>query len=81
MVRTVIMGEVVAELASADANERYGTLQDLTHAGQSIVDLVGAMVLAELEQRSTLPMVALRRLLEVLSRGQFEGRERFLSWR
>ena len=77
VVRTVIMGEVVAELASADANERYGTLQDLTHAGQSIVDLVGAMVLAELEQRSTLPMVALRCLLEVLSRGQFEGRERF----
>jgi hypothetical protein len=73
----VLMGEVLAELGSTDADQRYGTLQDLTHAGLTILNLVGPRLLGELQSRPEPPMAALRRMLEVLSRGRYEGREQF----
>ena len=76
-VADVLMVEARAELANQDPNERYNTLQDFTHADAAVAALVAPHLLAELENRPNLPIVALRRILELLSTAQYPARPAF----
>jgi hypothetical protein len=59
-VRSVLFGEVAAELSDPEPRNRYEVLEDLSRAGDSIVELMAPALFEELERRDDLAPSALR---------------------
>ena len=76
-VRSVLVGEIVAELDDPGSSNRYGTLEDVSRADKPIVELMAPALFDVLERRDNLTAVALAPMLSVISRGLRENRERF----
>jgi hypothetical protein len=76
-VRSVLIGEVAAELSEPEPRDRYEVLEDLSRAGDPIVELMAPALFEELERRDELAPCALRPMLSILVRGLREDRPRF----
>jgi hypothetical protein len=68
-VRSVLFGEVAAELADPEPRDRYEVLEDLSRADNPIVELMAPALFEELWRREDLAPSALRPILRVLVRG------------
>jgi hypothetical protein len=79
-VRSVLVGEVVAELTDAEPRNRYEVIEDLSRADNPIVELMAPALFEELERRDALAPSALKPMLSVLVRGLRDDRQRFAEW-
>jgi hypothetical protein len=76
-VRMVLEAETAAGLLGPEP--QYDVLDDIRHFGGFVQELIAPALLERLEQRTDLPAAAIRRLLDIISRGITTDRERFIT--
>jgi hypothetical protein len=76
-VRAVLMGEVEAELADAEAVSRFGVLEDLSRADKPVLELMAPVLFEVLARRDDLTPNALAPMLSVIAGGLREHRPKF----
>jgi hypothetical protein len=79
-VRSILGGEVGAELDDPEPRTRYEILEDISHADRSIGKLMAPALFLELQTRQGLTLSALAPMLGIVAQGLGQDRQQFADW-
>jgi hypothetical protein len=78
-IRSVLVGEIAAELDDPKPRARYDALEDVARADKRIIELMAPALFDELERRDGLTAAALVPMLSIIAQGLQENRQQFVQ--